>query len=94
MASVKRSFQTMRSRTLRRGLPALFLVASVATITGCMRPSYYDSVYADTHRWDSREDVAYRRWEAERQLQHIEFQRRREEEQREFWRWRHDHPDR
>jgi hypothetical protein len=75
-------------------LPALVLAASVATIAGCTHPSYYDSVYADTHRWDSREEAAYRRWEAERQIQHIEFRARRDEEQREFWRWRHDHPDR
>jgi len=86
--------QTMRSRILWRGLPALSLAASIATISGCARPSYYDSVYADTHRWDSREDAAYRRWEAERQVQHIEFKTRREDEQREYWRWRHDHPDR
>jgi len=84
----------MRSRILWRGLPALSLAASLATISGCARPSYYDSVYADTHRWDSREDAAYRRWEAERQVQHIEFKTRREDEQREYWRWRHDHPDR
>jgi hypothetical protein len=62
----------MRSRILWRWLPALVLAASVATIAGCTHPSYYDSVYADTHRWDSREEAAYRRWEAERQIQHIE----------------------
>jgi hypothetical protein len=84
----------MRSRILWRGLPALCLAASLATITGCMHPSYYDSVYSDTHRWNSREEAAYRRWEAERQLQHAEFAVRREDEQREYWRWRHDHPDR
>ncbi len=70
-------------------------VASAASISGCARPlSFYDPVYADTHRWDSREDAAYRRWETERQLQHVEFQQRKEAEQRDFWRWRHDHPDR
>jgi hypothetical protein len=88
----------MKSRILARRAPTLLfgavLTLSLGAIAGCMRPSYYDSVYADTHRWDSREDAAYRRWEAERQLQHLEFQARRDEEQREFWRWRHDHPDR
>ena len=88
----------MTFRIFPRGAPGLVisavLAAPVATVAGCMHPSYYDSVYADTHRWNSREDAAYRRWEAERQLQHIEFAQRREEEQREFWRWRHDHPDR
>ncbi|HEY2163951.1 MAG TPA: hypothetical protein VGH04_08175, partial [Gemmatimonadaceae bacterium] len=80
----------MTSRFLPHRAPALLLgavlAASLATITGCMHPSYYDSVYADTHRWDSREDAAYRRWEAERQIQHLEFKARRDEEQREYWR--------
>jgi len=69
-------------------------IASLASISGCARPSYRDPVFDDTHRWDSREDAAYRRWEAERRLDHVEFRLRRDEEQREYWRWRHDHPDR
>ncbi len=88
----------MQSRFFLRSVPILAVgvisAVSAASISGCARPSFYDPVYLDTHRWDSREDAAYRRWEAERQLQHVEFQQRREEEQREFWRWRHDHPDR
>ena len=88
----------MKPRILPNGAPSLIvgaiLAASASTMSGCMRRNYYDPVYADNHRWDSREEAAYRRWEAERQLQHVEFQVRRDEEQREFWRWRHDHPDR
>ena len=88
----------MTSRILARRVPALMLggvlTASAATVAACARSSYYDPVFADRHRWDSREEASYRRWEAERQLQHVEFNARRDEEQREFWRWRHDHPDR
>jgi hypothetical protein len=88
----------MRTRFVQRSLPALAFgvisAASAVSSSGCARASFYDPVYLDTHRWDSREEATYRRWEAERQLQHVEFKNRHDDEQREFWRWRHDHPDR
>ncbi len=88
----------MRTRLFLRSLPAFVIGAasagSVASISACAGRSYFDPVYSDTHRWDSREDVAYRRWEAERQFQHVEFATRHEDQQRDYWRWRHDHPDR
>ena len=88
----------MRPRSLLRTLPAIFVgalsVTSVTALSGCMGTRYHDPVFNDNHRWNDREEAAYRRWEAERRLEHIEFQRRRDEEQREYWRWRHYHPDR
>lgn len=77
-------------RSLAFGLTAMTLTTSLAA---CARNrDYFDSVNNDHHRWDSREDAAYRRWEAERRMDHIEFERRRAEEQREYWTWRHSHP--
>jgi hypothetical protein len=88
----------MATRFFLRSAPMLVVgvisALSVASISACAPRSYYDPVYSDTHRWDSREEAAYQRWEAERHFQHVEFTVRREDEQREFWRWRHDHPDR
>jgi hypothetical protein len=88
----------MRRSLLWRGIPlaaaSILSSMSILSISACARPhEYYDTIYSDRHRWDEREETAYRRWELERRFEHIAFERRREEEQREYWRWRHDHPD-
>lgn len=83
-----RRFQMFRSVPL-----VLATVLATGSIAACSRPNdYSDSVYGDRHRWDSREEAAYRRWEAERRFEHLEYARRTEAEQREYWTWRHAHP--
>ena len=55
---------------------------------------YYDRHHRDYHVWNSREDVAYRRWlEERRERNHREFYALRRNEQAEYWEWRHRHPD-
>lgn len=74
-------------------MAAALIAAGVATACAPTR-NVYDSSYNDNHRWDRREDAAYRRWEAERHLRHIAYEQRALDEQRAYWAWRHDHPDR
>jgi hypothetical protein len=85
----------MRLNSLTRRLP--FILAGIfatTSLTACAHPvEYYDPVYADRHRWDDREDIAYRRWEGERKFEHVEYERRGVEEQRAYWNWRHAHPE-
>jgi hypothetical protein len=79
---------------LRRAPWLAATVIAGASFTGCAHPAnYYDSARNDNHRWDRREDTAYRRWEAERRFDHMEFNRRSADEQRAYWAWRHEHPD-
>jgi len=55
---------------------------------------YYDRYHHDYHRWDAREDAAYRHWmEAERHRRYVDYSHLRAEDQRAYWAWRHDHPN-
>jgi hypothetical protein len=66
---------------------------ATATVGACAHPrDFFDAGANDHHRWNSNEDIAYRRWEAERQVQHVEFERRSADDQRAYWSWRHSHP--
>jgi hypothetical protein len=79
---------------LRRAPFVVAAIVASTSVTSCAHPyEYADTAHNDRHRWDSREDAAYRRWEAERRVDHLEFARRNEEEQRTYWTWRHSHPD-
>jgi hypothetical protein len=63
--------------------------------SGCaVRARYYDDYRHDYHRWDDREDRAYRVWLGERHYEYREFNRLDNDQQRDYWRWRHDHGDR
>jgi hypothetical protein len=78
---------------LRRAPWLVAAVVASASITACAHPTNYrDDVHNDNHRWDRREDTAYRRWETERHVQHTDFNRRGAEDQRAYWAWRHEHP--
>ena len=85
----------MRFKFLLRHAPVFVAGIFAATsLASCAHPTeYYDPVFSDRHRWDDREEVAYRRWETERRIDHIEYQRRAVDEQRAYWNWRHSHPD-
>ena len=54
---------------------------------------FYDRGHRDYHAWGPHEDVAYRRWLAERHARYVEFGRLSAERQRAYWAWRHEHPD-
>jgi len=81
------------------GLPKHFTVFALAgvlctaSLGGCTHPRYYDNVSNVNRRWDAREERAYRRWEAERNMRDIRFDRRAAAEQRAYWEWRRNHPD-
>ena len=71
------------------------LAAAVVSAAGCaVGVRYYDAPHDDHHRWDDREERAYRRHLQERHLGYREFKGLERHDQEEYWRWRHDHPDR
>jgi hypothetical protein len=75
-------------------LLAAALLVAPALSTGCAaRVRVYDSYHRDYHRWDDREDRAYRRYLSERHEEYQEMNKRKAEDQREYWNWRHEHPD-
>ena len=54
---------------------------------------YHDAERNDDHRWDNREDRAYRIWVKEHHRKYSDFRRLKEEDQRAYWAWRHEHSD-
>jgi hypothetical protein len=68
------------------------LVAGAALATGCVHRGYLDLAFGDRHLWDAREMSAYRQWEGERQLSHVDFLLRDHDDQWAYWNWRHSDP--
>jgi hypothetical protein len=87
---------TVQMKSLIRSAPLIAAaLLSAGALTACSHPNeHYNRGYNENRRWDRREELAYERWEMDRQLRHIEFARREAAEQRAYWIWRHDHPDR
>ena len=54
----------------------------------------YDPYRHDYHRWDRREERAYRAYLAERHRAYVMYQRQRLAERRAYWRWRHEREER
>ena len=79
-------------RTLAGAFLLTATLAGSLACTGTVR--IYDEPRRDYHRWDDREERAYRAYLAERRLQYREFKSLERREQEEYWAWRHDHPDR
>jgi hypothetical protein len=75
----------------RKWLVLALLVAG-APISGCAHRGYVDSAFGDRHLWDAREMSAYRQWEVERRVTHVDFQLRDHDEQWAYWNWRHSNP--
>ncbi len=81
---------------LRALLMAAVVVAPVAS-TSCVvraRARIYDPDYRDYHRWDGREQHAYREYWEERHDRYRDYGQLNDEQKREYWEWRHQHPDR
>ena len=70
-------------------------MASSVVSSGCVveRVRLYDADQQDYHRWDDREDRAYRRYLSEQHREYREMSQQNAEDQRNYWRWRHAHED-
>jgi hypothetical protein len=80
---------------VRKAVGMLVLAATLSSSAGCFTAvRIYDEPRRDYHRWDSREERAYRAFLAERHREYREFKRLERREQEDYWVWRHDHPDR
>jgi hypothetical protein len=87
---------------------ALLMTATMATPTMMPPPAsaaesgaaaavvirVYDPFHHDYHRWDRREERAYREYLAERHRRYIAYRRQRLAERRAYWRWRHEREER
>jgi len=83
-------------RTFRLFGPGIMAAAILAqgAATGCAaRLRVYDEDHHDYHRWDDREDRAYRQYLTERHEDYREFSQRSHQEQSDYWNWRHNHPE-
>ena len=82
---------------MRRTIGSLLLIGSLVGSAGCFvsaRARIYDEPHGDYHRWDAREDRAYRQYLAEQRREYRAFKTLDRREQDEYWQWRHGHPDR
>jgi hypothetical protein len=73
---------------------ALVLAAALsgaAMLSGCATKIYEGEQPA--HNWNDREDPAYRRYLADRQLEYREYSGLSTQQQRDYWEWRDHHPD-
>ena len=82
-------------RNYRRSLiVAAAMASAVVGGIGCVaRVRLYDADRQDYHRWDDREDRAYRRYLGEQHREYLEMSQLNSEDQRNYWRWRHAHED-
>ena len=77
-------------------LLAAALASPAMIVTACGAQDdrgVYDRDHKDYHKWDDRENQAWRRFLAENHRQEHEFTRADQKEQQEYWNWRHSHPD-
>jgi hypothetical protein len=80
---------------MRRHLPLLLIVLALGgTATACTATlRVYDEPNRDYHRWDGREERAYRVYLGEQHREYREFGRLERRDQDEYWAWRHRHPE-
>lgn len=81
-------------RFMASSLLAATMIVPVVSAGCAARVRYYDAGYRDYHRWDAREDRAYRRYCDERHERSRDWKEPNERERGDSWKWRHDHPDR
>ena len=82
-------------RTLRFiGWIAMSAWLGSAACSGGVGIRIYDAPHGDYHRWDDREERAYRAYLIERDVPYQEFRKADRREQEGYWEWRHNHPDR
>ncbi|HEY2545031.1 MAG TPA: hypothetical protein VGI46_03105 [Candidatus Acidoferrum sp.] len=84
-----------------RYIASLFVTAALTAPAAIMaaparqddRDRVYDREHKDYHRWDDKEDQAWKRFLAEKHRDDHEFAKASKKEQEEYWNWRHSHPD-
>jgi len=54
---------------------------------------YYYDQERRKHEWNDNEDRAWRKYEEEKHLTHMEFEKAKHKVQYDYWKWRADHPD-
>ena len=78
---------------------SLFLTAALTTPVAIpaaapgQESRVYDKEHKDYHRWDAKENGAWKRFLAEKRREDHEFAKANRKEQSEYWNWRHSHPD-
>jgi hypothetical protein len=86
---------SFRYALMRRFAACLVLAGALAGAGGCYAAvRVYDQPRHDYHRWDDREERAYRAYLLERRRDYVEFRLLAPREQDEYWAWRHGHSDR
>ena len=79
---------------MRRQFRSLVLVMALGSTAGCaVGLRVYDGPHRDYHRWDGREERAYRVYLVEQHREYREFGRLEPRDQEEYWAWRHNHPN-
>jgi hypothetical protein len=73
--------------------PLLLAVALACSASCAVGIRVYDEPYQDYHRWNQREERAYREYLVEQRREYREFARLERREQDEYWAWRHHHRD-
>jgi hypothetical protein len=82
---------------MRRCISSMLVIGALMGSVGCGvtgRVRIYDEPNRDYHRWDAREDRAYREYLREQRREYREFRVLDRRDQEGYWRWRHAHPDR
>ena len=75
--------------------PAVATTASAATNAhGTVIVRIYDPYRHDYHRWDGREQRAYRAYLNQRRRSYIAYRNQRLAERRAYWHWRHEREER
>ena len=69
--------------------PMVFTTATPSEGAGIV-VRIYDREHHDYHRWDAREQSAYREYLASRHRAYVRYARQRQNERRAYWRWRHE----
>jgi hypothetical protein len=74
--------------------PTVATSASAASVHGTVIVRVYDPYRHDYHRWDGREQRAYRAYLNERHRSYIAYRNQRLAERRAYWHWRHEREER
>jgi hypothetical protein len=93
---MRRMFSALAMTTT---LAAPFVVAANAVagerdVNATITLRTYDPYRHDYHRWDQREERAYRAYLAERHRAYVRYERQRLAQRRAYWRWRHEREER
>ncbi len=67
--------------------------ATLPTLRAEEPRTWHDQAHNEDHKWDTREDKAYRMWVKEQHRKYKDFGKLKEEERQSYWGWRHDHSD-